>query len=871
MRRRAFLRYFWLMMGVCFPLWVWGGPLFHRDTEIREVRTKYFRILYAASREYTVSRLVAMADDIYEEWKTKLGLSKTYPFLVVITPDRETMNGMFTSLPRNTIVLYEYLSDPLLVPSDDALKILFVHELLHAISLSVRTEMWDVLSTVMGDFLSPQYLQLPWWMIEGVTVSGESSEGQGRVNSPSYRAILVQHLVENRFEDYSDVAQMRFGKAGYHYIYGGFFSAYLQKKYGWEKYGALFRESSKRFWPYSFESTFKRVYGIPLEKEWASFRSNFFLEVSSSSVREKTLMEGKSLFVRRTPEGVYLIDTEKEKIYRLDYTRLTWKGKGRDIASDGTTTAFRYTLYKEGKPRDGFLLSEGKENTFLPRIREMDILGDLSLRVQVDGFESRLVLKEKNQEIILLDYHPKRHYLFPRFVDNTRAVFVMQVSNRPYLVVLNVTTKEMRLYDFSHYEITSLSVNGDKVWMALYPREGNTLGRLGFFSLSEETLWIATEEMKGGCHSVASDGNILYVVRRFTDTQRCVALEENEVLSVLKAHTEKKEGVSLALPPRETPPSLRAFSNGRRWSDHLPGVRIPILYPEPIPLLFGSLLWNAGVFLYNEDPLQENTTSVQVVYLSPWKTFALSGEWQNRYWYPFSVFVGYGGYVAPEGTYGENFNGGFSYQWDISSHNVVLWRNRIGVSRRFAFFYTSSVIWAIQQGYLSTPYDIFQGPLFVQGMMDNMGNYYGYGNVVFSKEGLSLGLLGGWGNTSFFSPVDTLRGFRPLGETLPATESSYWGRSLYNGVVGAHGFWVLPFGVEAGYKHLPIYFESVGIVLGSYALLLEREEIQRDFYSGYIQFYAKWIVGYILPLTTLWEYQYTSDGWYTAFGIASSF
>ncbi|NPV39474.1 MAG: hypothetical protein HPY78_09405 [Brevinematales bacterium] len=860
-----------IIFGLLLPLSLWAGPLFHRSTEVQEVSTKHFRILYASSQTNTVARLVSMADTIYEEWINRLGLSKTYRFLVIITPDIEIMNGMFTSLPRNTIILYEYLSDPMLVPSDDALKALFTHELLHAISLSVRTAEWDFLSFLMGDFLSPQYVQLPWWMIEGVTVSGESASGHGRVNSPSHRAILIQHLLENRFEAYSDVAQIRYGKGGYHYIYGGFFSDYLQKKYGWEKYGELFKVSATRFWPYSFQSSFQRVYGTSIDKEWASFRSNFLLEVVPLPIEEKLLKEGKSLSLRSTKNGLYIIDREKDKVYQWKNQKLVYLGDGEDVASDGVAIAFRRIRFKEGKPQDGFVLYQNRKKTFLPHVRDMDIQGNRLLMVKVDGFESRLVFEDNGLSKTLLEAHPYRQYLFPRFVDDQRFVCVILITNRPYLGVGNVESGEMTFYDLSAYEITSLAVEKNKVWLTLFPREGNSLGRIGLFSLEEERLDVFGVETSGGFYQIGVFDTHLYVIKRYAEKSQCVSIKKDEVISKLPRKEEKKESLALDFTPYQQENLVLHPSSARKFSDQLPAVRIPLFYPDPIALLYGYIFWDSSLFLYNEDPLQENSTYIELHYLSPWQTMTWYGEWQNRYFYPFSTFVGYGGYLTPLGPEPGNLVTGFSYQWDVSFRERVAWRNAFQFTQGFSFGYTTSLVWAISQAYLSTPYDIFQGPLFLQAYVDNSKNYYTYGNLVYSTKGLSLGILGGWGNVSFFSPLDTLRNYTVLTETLPENSPTYWGRSLYNGVVGTHGFWILPLSVEAGYKHFPVYFESVGAVVGSYALLLSRPNTLREFYGAYVQIYAKWLLGYVLPLTTLWEYQYTTDGWYTSLGIASSF
>ncbi|MFN4215820.1 MAG: hypothetical protein ACK4HQ_00250, partial [Brevinematales bacterium] len=229
------------------------------------------------------------------------------------------------------------------------------------------------------------------------------------------------------------------------------------------------------------------------------------------------------------------------------------------------------------------------------------------------------------------------------------------------------------------------------------------------------------------------------------------------------------------------------------------------------------------------------------------------------------------GYLTPLGIEAGTPATGFSYQWDISFREKIAWKNTFQFMSGFSFAYNTSLAWTISEGYVSTPYNIFQGPLFLQAFVEDNGNYYIYGNLVYSLKGLSIGILGGSGNTSFFSPLHTIRSYIVFSETAPENSITFWGYAHYNGVLGIHSFWILPLRIEKGYQHWPIYLESGGAVIGSYALLLSRPDTWQEFYGGYIQIYTRWILGYILPLTTLWEYQYTTDGVYTAIGIASSF
>ncbi|URA09378.1 hypothetical protein [Thermospira aquatica] len=869
-----------LFLCLFLPLVGWAGPLFHRGTEVREVSTKYFRILYAAGDENTAHRLASLADSIYEEWFTRLGLKKTYSFLVILTPHIEAMNGMFTSLPRNTIILYNYIENPLYVPSDDALRSLFTHELLHAISLNVKTPTWDFLSTIYGDFLSPQLLQQPWWMVEGITVSGESFLGHGRVNSPSHRALLVQHFLERKFEDVTDVANFRFGKKGYyHYIYGGFFSDYLQKRYGWEKYAELWKKSASAFWPYSFDTTFKSVYGASVEEEWAQFATTFVLSVSRPNLQYEVVYKGDELSLRNIGEEVYLIDEANERIYHQKEKGWVFAGEGRDIAGHGDVRAFRQRKSKEGKPQDGFVLKKGKKQMgFFSRFMDMDVLGDTYLGVQAEGLMSKLVLIEQGKTNELLPAHPNVQYMFPRFVSEEQAVWITLVSNRPFLGVWERGKGDIRFYDLSRYEVTSLSVYSNEVWMVVFPRGENTLGRVAKFSLQTEELWVSGVEVLGGFYKVAATSDTLYLVQRFSEVQQCIRVNKEHFLVTMEGEMKKSTAVALEIAPMEEPPQFVSRS-GRRSQDYFPGVRVPFVYPEP-SVLFSMLQLSLvyDLWLYHEDPLQENAFSARINHgaaYSPWTM--LDGEWENRYFYPFSTVVGGTAFFSSR-LYYETLRLGFSYQWDIASRNVVLWQNR-------AFFvvwepsfstdhgrkatYQSSLTWSMSDGsFVPFPYPIFRGPLYLEARGDDGGDYSLYGTAVYSYNNLSLGVLGGWGSKDFFSPLDI-----PRGNFLFGLESLATNMPIYQRFIGGHGYvvWTLP--IEAGYKHFPVYFDSLGAVAGTYALYLQRGTEAKNFYALYLQMYSKWIVGYILPLSLVTEMLWPSEveEGFLRIGIATTF
>jgi len=852
----------WIMMELVVPLLVFGGVYFDRSSNVREISTKYFRIFYAQKDEYVARRLFFMADKLYEEWRDRLGINVNDKFCVILTSDEEILNGEFTSLPRNTIVLYNYLSYPSLILSDDALEALFVHEMLHALSLNVRTPFWNGLRWIVGDVITPHYFQMPWWMYEGITVSGESFKGGGRVNMPSVRARLCEHYAEGQFEDYSDVAQFQWG--GFHYIYGGYFSSYLQEKYGWEKYGDLWKESAKAWLPYSFESFFKRVYGVSLSEEWKNFASQFALSHVERPVPQRIVRRGRIIELRQNEEKVYLVDGATLSLYEVgkkdDLRRI---GEGETIVMRGEWKAIRKEYFREGKPKDGFVVVSplGKE-VFLPHVVDMDMgwNGEM-LCVRAKGLTTELVLRRDKREEVLLPAQVGVQYVFPRWVSQDRYVFVAIVSNR-FMLVEGNRQGSFLSYDLSHYEVSSLVVRGDDVWMTVFPRGENNLGRVAVFSLATHRLRYQTTDVLGGIHRVAFGENGYYVLHRYKNEDVCAFyLMESPPWGSLNEGEELGATQFTVMPSQDDGAFLSSQVAGK-WSDMLPAIRVPIVLPDPVAsLFFERLVWNGFLYLSSEDPLKENMVSI--LYYGLWipSLQVVRVEWQNTHWYPFVFRVGGSTSRLSSVLSGDFVYGGIEWVHSFSSREgiVVFNVNTLGLYPEEGNSWSSEggIAWFRTRSEKDTrPCPVFSGPLLINGAVSSDGLFYGTTTLKWSGSWASMAFVGGYGNEGFYSPLSGVQSFL----FSFVSSHSYESGRLYQGFAGVEGEIWKGFVTKMGYGLWPLYLETVGAVLGgSYINLFDGNE-RDDFASFSLQLYTKWIVGYIVPLSLVSYWRWTTMG-----------
>lgn len=249
--------------------------------QLKVIKTEYFDIIFPEESSQSAFYLAERIDELYEKATSLLNEEKKLHLPVVICPCTQDCNAHYSPFPYAHICLYDtittYTSE--LENMRETMIEIFYHELIHAISLNIRSESTEKVSKILfGDFYSiPNILMNTSWT-EGITVSMESKDGFGRMNNGMVLNYLVQAKIENKFPNYYEIAGARdiYPKGTYSYYFGGAFSKYLQEKYGMEKYNQIWHQEKNLF-----KKAFKTTYDISLPEEWKIFEDSIplpFLE-----------------------------------------------------------------------------------------------------------------------------------------------------------------------------------------------------------------------------------------------------------------------------------------------------------------------------------------------------------------------------------------------------------------------------------------------------------------------------------------------------------------------------------------------------------------------------------------------------------------
>jgi len=169
---------------------------------VLHIETQYFDIYATESLKEQASRLSSFADQTYFDIYEFLGLEPRdlgMRRIPVLLSDRQySLNGFSTLIPSNRIVLFLASADPRsqLASFNDELYSVFLHELVHYVTLNERTSGWQLLAWIFGDWIAPTVWMMPQSMVEGTAVWVES-----RLDSRYFNEALESKEVEESQEE----------------------------------------------------------------------------------------------------------------------------------------------------------------------------------------------------------------------------------------------------------------------------------------------------------------------------------------------------------------------------------------------------------------------------------------------------------------------------------------------------------------------------------------------------------------------------------------------------------------------------------------------------------------------------------------------
>ncbi len=472
--------------------------IFSPARPLLSLKTEHFEFIFPAELESETRDLAIFGEAAYARIRVLLADQSNRSLIpVVLTPDIDYANGFASTTPYTSIVLYVTPTElnSTIGNFNHDLKSVFFHELVHAISLTIKNPFFEFFAGLFGPAIAPQVFTLPVLMIEGVTVSYESQDGFGRVNDPWVRQYLQQALLQNQFmspwETWSDDQSYPFGSAGY--WYGGFFNAYLQETFGHETYALLWKQFSSAVFltgePFLDQSNaIETVYGKSIEELWEAFkvwlRPDFPIHIQGQLANLDTKRishlsgDGSSLyFFASSSSAVYRwTPTSKEPEFLFYSDGLLNR---LDVSPDKSKLLVSTGAVEDGVARYRLRVFDLQTKAFTDfskrSLSQAGWAGDaiVALRRRV-GVNDLVLIDSNGTEQVLLAGALHRNFSEPTSVDGKTVYVIVRENGQRSILKIDAISKAIQIAkpDQSLGQIRYLSRSAASIWLSYSKAEG---------------------------------------------------------------------------------------------------------------------------------------------------------------------------------------------------------------------------------------------------------------------------------------------------------------------------------------------------------------------------------------------------------------
>ena len=636
MKRLVFIL---LLIIVSLPV---QAQLFKPFTSLRVIKTEYFDIIFPAESEISARILASYADSIYDEVTSILGIDVRVRIPVTFAPHTDLFNGYYNSISSPHIVLFDTPMDLEWTTFEDNLKGLFIHELVHAVSLNTRGSFFRTLHRIFGNWVSPALINAPLFMVEGVTISFESLSGYGRSNDPLVKQKLRQAIYENKFPTPFQVSGVYDypSQRGNWYEYGGLFSTWLINVYGMEKYSQLWQTMGQGFsfsffmYRSGFYNIFKNVYGINFLDAWNSFSA--FLALDNLEKNPNTLLpaqyqlSGNSIpALAAGSNEIYLLNSSQRKIN-------VYNTQTRNIRTFNTDLINPYDL--DISADEKFALVSGyhltgerytavvtEQETVSGRKTGRTIQGLYKARYFRDGIigirselHNTCIVFEKfdGYKEILFRGNSELSFSGPQAVDNDRIVFIASRNGVRELLLYNYVSRELyRIENEEGYNVLwrymrGLGVSEGKIFFS--HNSNDRMYKLAIIDLEEMQAVINNRDFSGGVFNPVSTGENIYYKGAFFPGD--TFLQFPETTGSLSGTRISLQLIKVQIEETNTPDLWQGHSTAYRSISYMS----PFNYWVPLPLIrysiglknFNFSLDGAGIFSVMMDPTDRNLIMV---------------------------------------------------------------------------------------------------------------------------------------------------------------------------------------------------------------------------------------------------------------------
>jgi len=241
----------------------------------RTLETANFAVHFAEQHRTQARTVAAVAESLLPGITQRLRWKPGSRIELVVLDSADFANGLASPVPFNyTMIFLSPPDDGELLQNREWLELVLTHELFHLVHLDMARGGALGLRRVFGrvPFFFPNALQ-PGWIIEGLAVKAESdaAKGYGRLGQAQFEGMMRAEAGRG----FRPLAEINAGGRGFplnrDYLYGSYFFAFLQERYGERALGTFIENYSGNVIPFRVHSNPVAATGKTMDRLWPEY------------------------------------------------------------------------------------------------------------------------------------------------------------------------------------------------------------------------------------------------------------------------------------------------------------------------------------------------------------------------------------------------------------------------------------------------------------------------------------------------------------------------------------------------------------------------------------------------------------------------
>lgn len=402
----------------CGPTFI---PFEKFDPQLRweVIESPHFQVYYHQNEQEIALKASQIAEEVHQSLSQRFQWTPGSKTDLIISDYLDAVFGQATPFPNNIITITPTQPAGGLgiqpIRYEDWLRVVITHEYTHILHLDSVGGFPLLMRYFFGRnpvplFSIPNIWQ-PLWMIEGLAVYMETTEGTSDRMDNSFTEMILRMAVLDHQLDSIDQASraLTIWPDGFlPYLYGAKFYQFIAKKYGPEKLTEISRRYSRNTLPFRVEKTAEEVLERDYLDLWAEWRTGLNVRYSTAakkvrdlgltSVRLLTDRGNEILGGRYSPDGKNILYTEHSPDHYPSFHVVDREGKNDRVLSR------RNTGFDAAWSPDGQKIIYSQLEVY----QNFSFFSDLYSRDLSKKETKRLTNGLRGKEV---DYSPQGHFL----------------------------------------------------------------------------------------------------------------------------------------------------------------------------------------------------------------------------------------------------------------------------------------------------------------------------------------------------------------------------------------------------------------------------------------------------------------------------